>query len=160
MTNTRQKRRTDEEMLAHFEAEKQRILDRMQAKAEGRPVTEGSGLSSRLKRAKRTRETALHRAQVAVNGKAATAKSPALPTIEEKIERAQKRLDDLIETQNRALEQIAELPKDIERLELLIEAEAAGDDVEFPKGLYRLPGEGEQTEGEAETVASIDQEND
>ena len=163
MSKPRNKRRTPEEMAAHYAKLAEQYQEKAERQARGERI-QGNSMVSRLKRALRTRETLLNRAQVTVNGKAATAKSPALPTIDEKIANVEKRLADYRETRSNALAQIAEFPQDIETLKALLASIDAGDvdpdDVEFPRDLHKAPGEGSTTSGEAETLASIDQEND
>lgn len=137
-----------------------REAEKALARAEGRASAVPSSMLKRLNAALKRRQTLLGRAQVVINGKLATAKSPATNTIEVKIENAVQRLADLRQTQSNAIEQLAELPDDIERLELLIEEHKGGADVEFPTDLYRIPGVEEQTDSEAEFSAAIDQENE
>ena len=162
MSNTRNKRRTPAEMAAHYAKLAEDYAAKAEAQERGERI-QGNSMVSRLKRAAKTRSTLLHRAQVTVNGKAATQKSPALPTIDQKIENAEKRLADYREARSTALEQIARFPEDIEKLNLLVEAIEAGeidpDNVEFPTGLLAAPGEQTQTAAEAETAASIDQDS-
>ena len=150
-------KRTSLEMYQFHLREAEKAL----ARAEGRAseANEGS-LVKRLKAALKRRNTLLGRAQVVVNGKLATAKSPATNTVEDKIENAIQRLADLRLTETNAIEQLAELPDDIERLTLLVEEAKAGTDVEFPSDMYRIPGVEEQTDSEAEFSAAIDQETE
>jgi hypothetical protein len=158
ITETPRKRapkRTPQEMYEFHLKEAEKAL----ARAEGRASAVPTSMMKRLTAALKRRNTLLGRAQVVINGKLATAKSPATNTIEQKIENAIARVADLRQTQSNAIDQLAQLPEDIERLTLLIEEHKGGTDVEFPTDLYRIPGVEEQTDSEAEFSAAINQED-
>jgi DNA repair exonuclease SbcCD ATPase subunit len=147
---TKRKRATRQEMIERLAAK----LEKLQAQAAGNYDETGDSLNTkRLRSALRKRRTLLHRAETLLNGRAPTAKSPAQNGIDEKIENAQKRLDDLQEAKRRATEQTANLPFDIEKLEkLLADVENGETEVEFPTDLYRIPGE--NTVAETENAAA------
>lgn len=153
-TTNRRKRRSPEELYQEALAK----AEMYKAKMEGtyQPENDSYGVK-RIRAALRKRKTALHAAQVTIDGRASTDKSPALNGIDAKIENAERRLEQLRETRERAMEQIAALPSDIETLSELVERIEDGEaEPEFPKGLHRLPGEGEQTEAEAEVASVLD----
>jgi hypothetical protein len=85
--------------IADRKAELLAKLAILEAKENGtyEPSMEPDGLKG-VKAALRRRKTALHQAQILIAGRAATDKSPALPGIDAKIENAQKRLDNLLES--------------------------------------------------------------
>jgi chromosome segregation ATPase len=144
-------------MIERLEAK----LAKLQAQAEGTYSDEGDTLvTKRLRSALRKRKTLLHRAEVLVNGRARTEKSPAMNGIEDKIENARKRLADLEDSQRRANEQIASLPFDIQTLTEALEAIERGEEVDFPTDLYRIPGENTTTETEVAVATEGDTENE
>lgn len=151
MTNDQNKRKraTREEMIAKTQAK----LDKLLAQKEGSFTPDAETLVvKRLRSALRRRKTALHRAEVMVNGRAATEKSPPMNGIDEKIENAQKRLADLVSSKERAEERIANLPFDISRIETILEtAENDGTEPEFPTDLFML--DNESTDSETEVAA-------
>ena len=154
---TKRKRATRTEMIERLAAK----LEKLQAQAAGNYDETGDSLNTkRLRSALRKRRTLLHRAETLLNGRAPTAKSPAQNGIDEKIENAQKRLDDLQEAKRRATEQTANLPFDIAKLEkLLADVEEGGScEAEFPTDLYRIPGENTVAETE-NAAANADDEN-
>ena len=155
MTEQKRKRgknRTPEEIIADLEKK----IEIQKAKAAGTydPEKDSYGVK-RIRAALRRRKTALHAAEVTINGRAATAKSPALNGIDDKIDNARSRLDNLTETRNRAMLSIANLPDDIRVLEDLVQRAEKGEEVEFPTGLHHIPGD--QTEAEAETASVLDE---
>jgi prefoldin subunit 5 len=151
------KRATRTEMIDRLEAK----LEKLRAQAEGTYTEEGdSFITKRMRRALRTRKTLLHRAEVLVNGRARTEKSPAQNGIDEKIENARRRLADLEDSRNRAQEQIAALPFDIQTLTEALEATERGEEVDFPTDLYRVPGENTATETEVAVATEGDTENE
>lgn len=143
-------RRTRNEMIAAYEAK----LARLKAQAEGTfdESDDDTYTVKRLRRAIRRRETAIGNAGTLLNGKAATEKSPAVPSILSKIENAEKRLADLRLAQKRAHEITAQVPFDVEKLTALLERAEKGEAVEFPTDLYILPGENDKTEAETEAA--------
>lgn len=155
-TNTnKRKRATRQEMIERLEAK----LAKLQAQAEGSFTPDAETLTvKRLRSALRKRRTLLHRAEVMVNGRPGTEKSPATNGIDEKIENARKRLADLEQSKRNAEERIAALPFDIERLESLLEQSETGAEVEFPTDLFPIGGEA--TETEVEVAAGEPEESD
>lgn len=123
-------------------------------------TADDSYMVTRLKRAIRRRDTALKVAATVLGGRAATENSPAVSDIDTKIANAMKRLTDLTETKSRAIQTQARVPFDLETLNAALAAAVKGDAVEFPTGLYTLPGEGEKTEGEIEAGAALDSNQD
>ena len=106
-------------------------------------------------KSRRSREkikTALHRANVVLDGHAGSEKSPAINGIAAKIENAQRRLESLIEARNRAVEQIENLPGDIERLEAALAQAEAGGEIEMPEGLTMIEA---SNEAEVEVEAGM-----
>jgi predicted glycoside hydrolase/deacetylase ChbG (UPF0249 family) len=159
MTTQKRNRRTRVEMLAALEAK----LEKLKAQVSGTydPTSdEGTFIEKRLRRAIRRRNTALGNAQTLMDGRQATERSPSVSPIDVKIENAEKRLTDLRAAKARAVEMQAQLPFDIERLEALLEKAEAGEDVEFPNDLYRLPNEGERTDAEIEAGSVVDNNDD
>lgn len=152
---TKRKRATRKEMIERKKAELEKLLAQEAGTYTG---DEGSDIAKRLRKAAKKRKTLLHRAQVLLFGRPATEKSPAVNGIEEKIENAQKRLDNLIESKRRAEEQVANLPFDIEKLELLLEEDERGEEVEFPTDLFRIGGK--ETDREVEVKVSMGDEED
>jgi uncharacterized small protein (DUF1192 family) len=149
-TGIKRPRRSIEERKAALMAE----LARLEAKAAGtfdETSEEGYALK-RLRAAVRSRETALGNAFNVLNGKAGTEKSPAVSSIGVKIQNARARLDNLIVAEQRAVEQIAALPADIETLRALVERAEKGETVEMPTNLYRLPTYEERTDAEREAA--------
>lgn len=146
-------RRTIEERIAATQAE----MARLQAIKDGTYVrgeaTSGNPVLTQVKKALRVRKTALHNAQIITDGRAATEKSPRQSTLAEKIENAEKRLNNLRETKKRSDQIIADTPFDIERLEALIELAESGEDITFPDNLTPLPSESEKTDTEHEVTA-------
>lgn len=149
-------RRTRLEMKAALEAK----LAKLQAQIDGSYDESGddSFLVKRLRRAIRRRETAMGNAATLLGGRAATEKSPAVASIDSKIENAEKRLADLRLAKTRALEIQARVPFDIDVLRSSLEGAEAGTVLEFPTGLYVLPGESEKTDAEIEagSVSNVD----
>ena len=114
-------------------------------------------LVTRLKRAIRRRDTVLKSAFTLLNGKPGTQNSPAISPIDVKIAGFQKRLDDAVKAKARALETIERLPADQATLNVALASAVKGETVEFPTGLYAIPGEGEQTETEIEAASANEQ---
>lgn len=156
MTNenskTRNNRRTRVEMKAALEAK----LAKLQAQIDGNYDESGddSFLTKRLRRAIRSRETALGVAETLLYGRAATEKSPAIGGIETKIQNAEKRLADLFAAKQRAIETQARVPFDIDALRVALTGAEQGTVLEMPTGLYILPGEKTDAEIEAASVVS------
>ncbi len=159
MTNDNSKggkrnRRTRVEMAAELRAR----LAKIEAQIAGNfdESTEDGFMVTRLKRAIRRRETAINTAETLLNGRAATEKSPAVAGIDAKIENAEKRLADLRAAKGRALETQARVPFDVDVLRAALDSAVAGNEVEFPTGLYVLPGETTDAEVEAGSVQNQD----
>lgn len=129
-------RRTQEEMLAHYQAE----VDKLQAKIEGRYEDDGgTDMVKALKARLRKTATALRSAQIMVDGITKDdGKGWQRAPISEKIATTRARLDSQIEGREFATVQTTKLPFDVERLTLLVQAAEAGEDVEFPTDLNPL----------------------
>jgi len=131
----KRKHRTPEQRIADLQAE----IAKLEAKKNGTydPTQEGDTMS-RLRAALRRRQTVLKEALMLRDGRPGTAKSPALNPLEVKIQNAEERLERL--TRDKAImeKRVANLPGDIERLELLIDAAEKGEEVEMPTDLLRL----------------------
>jgi hypothetical protein len=161
MSNERKPKRTKEVLLAEANAR----VAKLTAQIEGTWVAENAektGVKA-VKAAIRRRKTALHQAKVLINGRAPTAKSPALPGIYGKIENAKLRLANMNEAADRGEAFIANLPFDIERLDALLElSEQEGEEIEVPNGLFKMGGEEDITEAEheANSVTANDTEED
>jgi uncharacterized protein (UPF0335 family) len=147
-------RRTRLEVMAELKAK----LAKLEAKVAGvyDDSQEDGYTVKRLKAAIRRRETAQGTAETLLNGRAATEKSPQVSPIDEKIANAEKRLADLRKAKTQAMETIARLPFDIEVLRTLLERANKGEAVEFPTGLYLIPGEKTDAEHEAASVHDRD----
>lgn len=143
-------RRTREEMLAHYQAQ----IERLEAAMAGAPDTSTeSGVLKSLKRALRKRETALRAANVTLNGvKAEDGKGYVRSPIADKIAQTEARLESQRRTAAEAEEQRAALPFDIDRLSALVEAAENGETVEFPDDLTPLPGEENRTDEQHEAA--------
>ncbi len=141
--------------LAERRAALQAQIAILDAKEDGTYEMERSGLKA-VKFALRRRETEKHNAEVLINGRASTAKSPALATIAEKVANAETRLASLKAGQERAQGFLDNLPTDIELLQGLVTLGEAGETVEVPDGLYQMEME-DKTEVEVEVAASITQ---
>ena len=150
-------RRTRVEMAAIYEAK----LAKIKAQIAGNfdETADDSYMVTRLKRAIRRRETALTTAGTLLNGRAATEKSPMVPSIGEKIANAEKRVADLRAAQNRAIEAQARVPFDVDVLRELLASAEKGEAVDFPTTLYVLPGENERTEAEIEAGSVSNQDS-
>lgn len=145
----KRQRATRQEMIERLQAK----LERLQQQEEGKPVASTTPLGvKRLRAAIRKRRTALHRANVLLDGHAGSEKSPRINGIDAKIENARQRLDSLIEARNRAVDHIETLPGDIERLEAALAQAEAGGEIEMPEGLTNI---GEANEAEAEVEAGM-----
>lgn len=116
-------------------------------------------LVQRLKRAIRRRDTVLKSALTLLNGKPATQNSPAVSPIDAKIAGFQKRLDDAIAAKARAIETIERLPADQATLNVALAAAVKGELLEFPTGLYAIPGESERTETEVEAASANEEQS-
>ncbi len=141
--NGKRKRATRAEMIERKRLELAKLEAQMEAAERGESyVPEGeAGILKLMRRALKTRRTALHRAEVEIKGRASTDKSPAKNSIDERIENARSRLESLIETKRRSEEIVSCVPFDIQELENMIErAETDGvDGITMPEGLYRFP---------------------
>ena len=159
-SKTRAKRRTPEELAAHYAKLAEEYQAKAEAKARGEKV-QGNSLVSKLKARLRKTETALRTASITLNGVPADGgKGWSRQPIDEKIARTQERLDSQIETQRRAEFFQAKLPFDVKRLNALIKAIEEGEDVnEFPSGLTPLNrDEKTDEEHEAAHIASMEGE--
>jgi len=157
MTKTR-KTRTIEER----KAELLKKLEILEAKENGTYVRENAektGLKA-VRFALRRRKTELHRAQILVDGRAATSKSPALAGVNDKIQNLKERLAKLEEAAERGANYIANLPFDIDRLEKLVLVGEAGDDVEVPKDLTPIVNDADKNEAELETKVATDSDTE
>ncbi len=161
MTTERKPKRTKEVLLAEANAR----VAKLTAQIEGTWIAENeekTGVKA-VRAALRRRKTALHQARVLIDGRGATAKSPALPGLYMKITNAEDRLYSMREAAQRGEDFIQNLPFDIERLdELLKLSEQEGEDIEVPNGLFKMGGEEDVTdaEHEAKVVTANDTEDD
>lgn len=150
-------RRTREEMIAAVEAK----LARLKAQAEGTydETADDTFLVKSLKRAIRSRETAIKQSQTLLRGRAGTEKSPAVADIEQKIANAENRVMNLHAAKARALEMEARLPFDVQNLRELLERAEKGETVNMPTDLYILPNQADRTDAEIEagTVLTSDE---
>jgi len=145
----KRQRATRQEMIERLQAK----LERLQQQEEGKPVASTTPLGvKRLRAAIRKRRTALHRANVLLDGHAGSEKSPRINGIDAKIENARQRLDSLIEARNRAVDHIETLPGDIERLEAALAQAEAGGEIEMPEGLTMIEA---SNEAEVEVEAGM-----
>lgn len=136
-------RRTREEMIAKHEAD---IL-KLQAKIDGNFQDDGEdGVLKLLKKRLRNTNTELRAAGITLNG------DDVRSSIQDKIAHTQRRMDTQLATQANAEEFAATLPFDVERLEALIAACEAGEEVEFPTDLTRLPKDKDRTDEEHEAA--------
>ncbi|MHC4278223.1 MAG: hypothetical protein ACYSTI_13030 [Planctomycetota bacterium] len=153
---TKRNRRTQEEMLAHYQAQ----VEKLQAKIDGsyQDENENNVLKALKKRLRKT-ETALRSAGLVVNGVQAEdgmgwTRAPQAV----KIAKTEKRLEDQRETLYRAEALVTALPFDVERLKALINASGIGDIVEFPTDL--TPLEAPKTDEEHETAFIASEEGE
>lgn len=155
---TRRKRRTRQEIMDELRAK----LDKYEAQEDGTYIPDEETLiAKRIRKALKRRKTAIHQANVLLQGKAATEKSPAQNGIDDKIANAEARLQNLRDAKAHALDMIANLPFDIDRLEKIVEEMDKGNVPEdFPTGLYKLPNskndvehENAESAGEPETAS-------
>jgi len=145
----KRQRATRQEMIERLQAK----LERLQQQEEGKPVASTTPLGvKRLRAAIRKRRTALHRANVLLDGHAGSEKSPRINGIDAKIENARQRLDQLIDARNKAVDHLETLPGDIERLEAALAQAEAGGEIEMPEGLTNI---GEANEAEVEVEAGM-----
>jgi hypothetical protein len=132
---------------------------KLQAQIAGTFDETGDGfLVTRLKRAIRSRDTALRVAQTVLGGRNKTENSPAVSDIDTKIANAQKRLADLVQTKANAIEVQAQVPFDLETLNSALSGAIDGTVLEFPVLQYRLSTE--RTEGEVEAGAALPETQD
>jgi hypothetical protein len=135
-TNTRRKRRTRAEILAETLAKAEKIKAQLAGEWSGDNDT---SIVGKIKGALRKRKTAVHAANVTINGRAATENSPSINGVDEQIARLETRLSDKKESKIRALAVLETCPDDITRLEALLQEALNGQDVEFPDDLTPLP---------------------
>ena len=124
----------------------------IEAKENGTYKIERDGAQA-LKFALKRRAKMLHDAQVLVNGRAKTAKSPPMATIADKITNCEERLERLKAGQDRAQGFLDNLPADIKLLEGLVTLSESGETVDIPTDLYKL---GDETEPELEVRVAIE----
>jgi chromosome segregation ATPase len=149
-------RRTRVEMLAELKAKQAKLEAQIAGTFD--ETTGDNYIVTRLKRAIRRRETAVGVANTLLHGKGATDKSPAVASIVDKIANAEKRLADLRMAQTRAFDTIARVPADVDVLRAALAEAETGKEVEFPTGLYILPGENDRTEAEVEAGSVSNQD--
>lgn len=150
-------RRTQTQMLAHFEAEAERLRNAIA----GKPDTASeSGVLKSLKRRLRKTQTELRAANLTINGQTNTEGGVMRKPIADTIEATKARVASQIETRDRANEFQARLPMDVERLEALIASAEQGDTVEFPSDLTRLSDDQDKTTEQHEASAVITQADD
>tara|TARA_R110002096_G_scaffold160724_2_gene327013 strand:- start:6 stop:494 length:489 start_codon:yes stop_codon:yes gene_type:complete len=144
-------------MLAHFEAEAERLRNAIA----GKPDTASeSGVLKSLKRRLRKTQTELRAANLTINGQTNTEGGVMRKPIADTIEATKARVASQIETRDRANEFQARLPMDVERLEALIASAEQGDTVEFPSDLTRLSDDQDKTTEQHEASAVITQADD
>ena len=149
-------RRTRQEMLAKRLAE----VAKLQAQIAGNFDGEGTDgfLVTRIKRAIRSRDTAIRVAQTVLGGRSKTENSPAVSDIDTKIANAQKRLADLVLTKTNAVEVLAKVPADLDTLNSALPGAIDGTVLEFPVLSFKLSTE--RTEGEVEAGAALPEMQD
>lgn len=149
---TKRNRRSREEMLAHYQAE----VEKIQAKIDGSYSDEGENdLLKALKKRLRKTETALRSAGLVVNGvQKEDGKGWTRAPQSVKIDKTVVRLADQRETLDRAEALLAKLPFDMETLEALIAASNIGEIVEFPTDLTPLEAPKTDEEHEAAFIAT------
>lgn len=158
-SSKRKPRATRKEMIERKRAELEKLL----AQEEGSYQEDTSSDSFQVKmmrKALRRRNTLLNHAQVAIDGKPATAKTPALSTIYDKIARLEERLQDAYQTRDNAELAVARLPFDIENLEKALADYDAGEVEEVVWPELSFPTDADPTEHDAEVAASIDEDSD
>ena len=146
---TKRPRKTRQEMIAFRQAQ----LDKLIAQEEGsyRDESENAVLKALKKRLRNT-NTELRAAGITLNG------TEVRSSIQDKIAHTQRRMDTQLETQANAEVFVATLPFDVERLEALIAACEAGEDVEFPTDLTRLSKDEDRTDEEHEAAYIANEE--
>lgn len=150
-------RRSAEERLKDLQAK----MDALKAKMAGTydETKDSNYTTKRLGRMIARRETAISVANVLLNGKAATEKSPAVASLTSKIERAEAHLKTLRENETRALELLARVPSDIDTLRALLASAQAGNEIVFPTDLFVIPAEQSNEEHEAASVVAPAESN-
>lgn len=149
---TKRNRRTQEEMLAHYQAQ----VEKIQAKIDGSYSDENENdVLKALKKRLRKVNTAHRSASLVVNGvQAEDGKGWTRAPQAVKIDKTVARLEDQRETLYRAEALIAALPFDVEKLEAAIAATEIGDIVEFPEDLTPLETPKTDEEHEAAFIAT------
>ncbi len=146
----KRKRNTREEQLAKVLLQ----AEILKAKIAGTFTDEGNGdVLKGLKARLRKTQKVLASSDLLRHG------SDGKDCIETKIVKARARLASLIESHDRADVFLAKLPFDIERMEALIKAGEAGDEIDFPTDLVRLPDEQKKTKEQHEATALEEQLN-
>lgn len=144
-------RRTKAEMAEHY----RKLAEQYEAELDGKVDTSTTnGVLKALRRALRKRETELRSAVITLDG------SEGRSSIDDKIAHTLRRLESQEQTKANAERMRAALPFDIERLSALVEAAEAGEEVEMPSDLTRLPGEESRTDEEHEAAFIAKGEND
>lgn len=143
-------RRTRQEMLDHYLAEAARV----QAQIDGSYTDENeNNVLKALKRRLKAVNKELRSARITLDGVAGSeGKGWSRSPIDEKIASTEKRLASQIETRDRSNVFATKLPFDVTRLEALIGAAEAGEDVEFPDDLTPLANEQERTDEQHEAA--------
>lgn len=150
-------RRTPEERLKALEAQMQAIRDKMAGTYD--ESKDERFVPKRLGRMIARRETAIGVANVLLNGKAGTEKSPPVASLRSKIERAEAHLKTLKDSETRALELTARVPADIETLRALLAKAQEGVEIVFPTDLFVIPNEKSDEEHEAASVVTPAESN-
>jgi len=150
-------RRTQAQMLAHYEAEAQRVRDAMAGKPD---TTTENGILKSLRRRLRKTQTELRAANLTINGQTNSDGGVMRKSIDDTIKATEARLKSQIETRDRANEFQARLPMDVEQLEALIASAEQGDTVEFPTTLTPLSDDQNKTTEQHEASAVISQADD
>ncbi len=154
---TTRNRRTQAQMLEHFEAEAQRMRDAIAGKPD---TTTENGILKSLKARLRKTNTEMRSASAIVNGILSKDGTTVLRgPIMDKITATEARLRSQIETRNNAEEFLAKVAFSIETLETTIASAEQGDEVTFPTDLVPLPSDQDRTPDEHE-VAFITKDNE
>lgn len=142
-TKNKRNRRTKAEMAEHY----RKLAEQYEAELDGKVDTSTTGgVLKALRAALRKRETELRSAVITLDG------AEGRSSIDDKIAHTERRLESQRRTKENAEVMRARLPFDIERLSALVEAGEAGEEVEMPSDLTRLPGEQDRTDEEHEAA--------
>jgi hypothetical protein len=130
-------------------ARKRAELEKLLAQEEG--TYEDSSILKRLETRLRKTNRALRSARTIVDGvQKKDGVGYVTSPIDEKIAKTEQRLEAQRETKARAEAHVAKLPFDVEKLEALIAAAKADEDIEFPKDLTPLTRDEDRTDEEHE----------